>query len=63
VEQEQERETLTVEEAGRVVGISRSAAYQAVARGELPALRIGRRLVVPRVALDRLLTREPVGAA
>jgi excisionase family DNA binding protein len=53
-----ERETLTVAEAGRVLGIGRNAAYDAVARGQLPAIRIGKRLVVPRAALDRLLTFE-----
>lgn len=50
-----ERQTLTVEEAARVLGISRSSAYEAVRRGELPIVRIGRRYVVPRVALERLL--------
>jgi excisionase family DNA binding protein len=44
-----------VEEAAAILGIGRSAAYQAVASGELPALRIGRRIVVPAAALDRLL--------
>jgi excisionase family DNA binding protein len=50
-----ERQTLTVEEAARVLGISRSSAYEAVRRGELPTVKIGRRYVVPRVALERLL--------
>ena len=49
------RETLTVEEAGRVLGLGRAAAYAAVRRGEIPCLRFGRRVVVPRQALDRLL--------
>jgi excisionase family DNA binding protein len=52
------RETVTVEKAGQIVGISRTAAYAAVARGDLPSLRIGRRVVVPRKALDRLLAGE-----
>jgi excisionase family DNA binding protein len=50
-----ERQTLTMEEAARVLGISRSSAYEAVRRGELPTVKIGRRYVVPRVALERLL--------
>lgn len=41
------RATCTVPEAGRLLGIGRDAAYGAVARGELPCLRLGRRLVVP----------------
>jgi excisionase family DNA binding protein len=52
-----ERQTMTVEEAARVLGISRSSAYEAVRRGELPTVRIGRRYVVPRVALERMLSQ------
>jgi excisionase family DNA binding protein len=51
----QDRLTLTVTEAARVLGISRALAYELVARGELPSLRLGRRLVVPRKAVDALL--------
>lgn len=51
-----ERHTYTVDEVAERLGISRNAAYDAVHRGELPALRIGRRIVVPRAALDRLLS-------
>lgn len=39
--------TFTVEEACELLGLSRSSAYRAAARGELPTLRFGRRLVVP----------------
>ncbi len=49
------RQTLTVEEAAEVLGIGRNSAYEAIRRGEIPALRLGRRLVVPRRALERLL--------
>jgi excisionase family DNA binding protein len=52
-----ERQTLTVQEAARVLGISRSSAYEAARRGELPTVRIGRRYVVPRVALERMLSQ------
>jgi excisionase family DNA binding protein len=52
-----ERQTLTVEEAARVLGISRSSAYEAVRRGELPTVKIGRRYVVSRVALERMLSQ------
>jgi excisionase family DNA binding protein len=47
--------TLSVPEAGKRLGIGRSAAYQAAAAGELPVLRIGGLLRVPKIALDRLL--------
>jgi excisionase family DNA binding protein len=47
--------TLTVEEAARLLRIGRTQAYEAVASGELPAMRIGRRWVVPTMRLLRLL--------
>ncbi len=50
-----ERLTLTVEEAAVILGISRASAYEATRHGEIPCIRIGRRILVPRVALDRLL--------
>ena len=49
--------TCTVEEAGKALGLSRNGAYQAAARGELPTVRFGRRLVVPLRALDELMER------
>ena len=53
--QAQQRSTLTVEEAAEMLGLSRAFAYEAVNRGEIPAIRIGRRILVPKVALERLL--------
>jgi excisionase family DNA binding protein len=50
-----DRLTLTVEEAAEVLGISRTLAYELVRRGALPSLRLGRRLVVPRAGLLALL--------
>ncbi len=49
------RPTLTVEQAGRYMGLARQSAYDAAARGDLPTLRVGRRLLVPTAALRRLL--------
>ncbi|MDP9441136.1 MAG: helix-turn-helix domain-containing protein [Actinomycetota bacterium] len=49
---EAQRLTLSVEEAANVLGISRALAYELVRRGELPRLRLGRRVVVPRKALE-----------
>jgi excisionase family DNA binding protein len=45
----------TVEEAGRLLGISRAHAYELVARGSLTHVRLGRRIVIPKRALDQLL--------
>ena len=45
------RATITVEEAASLLGIGRSAAYEAARRGQLPTRRLGRRLFVPVPAL------------
>ena len=50
-----QRLTISVEEAGRLLGISRGLAYMLVNRGDIPSIRRGRRIVVPRRALERLL--------
>jgi excisionase family DNA binding protein len=53
--------TLTVEEAARLLGVGRSTAYEQARLGRLgpvPVFRIGRRLVVPREALERALRGE-----
>lgn len=47
--------TYSVEEAGQLLGISRNSAFEAARRGDLPTIRIGRRLLVPKAALERLL--------
>ena len=50
-----ERQTFTVEEAARILGLGRNTAYVAARRGELPTIRIGKRFIVPRAALEKLL--------
>lgn len=47
--------TIGVEEAGRWIGLGRSASYDAAGRGEIPTIKIGRRLVVPTALLRRML--------
>jgi excisionase family DNA binding protein len=49
------RLTWTITEAAKLLGISPTSAYEAARRGELPVRVIGRRMLVPRVALLRLL--------
>ena len=51
----EQRLTMSVEEAAEALGVSRGLAYELVARGELPALRLGRRWVIPRRALEQML--------
>jgi excisionase family DNA binding protein len=46
---------VSVETAGRLLSISRGLAYELAASGRLPTVRLGRRLLVPRAALERLL--------
>jgi len=53
-----ERQTYTVEEAARLLGIGRNTAYQAVAEGQIPHIRIKGRIVVPRAAIERMLAGE-----
>jgi excisionase family DNA binding protein len=48
--------TFTVDEAAEILRVSRDTAYEAAKTGDLPVVRIGRRLVVPRVALERKLS-------
>ncbi|GAH81663.1 unnamed protein product, partial [marine sediment metagenome] len=50
-----EKITLTVKEAAKLLGISRSLAYDMARRGKLPTLKFGHRLVVPRRALEGLI--------
>jgi excisionase family DNA binding protein len=47
--------TMTVSQAATVLGISRSSAYECVRHGSIPSIRLGRRIVIPRRALDELL--------
>ena len=57
------RLTWTVEEAAAALGVSRAFAYDAIRRGEIPAIKIGRRILVPRSALDRLLEGPQASSA
>ena len=50
--------TMTVEQAAAALSISRSLAYEAARDGRLPCIKIGRRLLVSRRALEKLLA-EP----
>jgi excisionase family DNA binding protein len=50
-----EARTVSVEEAGRRLGVSRMAAYQAVWRGQIPSIRIGRKVLVPIAKLNEML--------
>lgn len=51
--------TMSVAEAGRLLGISTRSAYRAADAGQLPTIRIGRRLLVPTAKLHDLLGLRP----
>jgi excisionase family DNA binding protein len=53
-----EQLTISVPEAGRRLGLSRNSAYEAARCGQLPTIRIGRRLLVPKRAFERMLSCE-----
>ncbi len=52
---------LTVKEASALLRISRNLAYDLVARGEIPAIRLGRVIRVPRASLDQWVGSEALG--
>jgi excisionase family DNA binding protein len=50
---------LTVPEAGRQLGLGRNASYEAAKRGDLPTIKIGKLIRVPKAALLAMLERSP----
>ena len=50
---------MKVDEVARALRVGRRQCYAAIERGEIPAIRIGRSLRVPRAWLDRTLAGEP----
>ena len=56
--QEAPRLTLTVQEASEAAGIGLHSMYEALRRKDFPSIRVGRRLLVPRVAFERILAGD-----
>jgi excisionase family DNA binding protein len=52
---EKTRRTMSIDDASRLLGIARGTAYQAAKEGQIPTVKIGKRLLVPVAALERLL--------
>jgi excisionase family DNA binding protein len=50
--------TMTIEEAAKLLGIGRNQAYAAAKRGDLPILKLGKRLLVLRLPFERILRGE-----
>lgn len=53
-----DRAVFTVDEARQILGLQKSTAYLAIARGHIPSIRIGRQIRVPRDAIERMLNPE-----
>jgi excisionase family DNA binding protein len=47
--------TLTVEQTAKLLGIGRSTAYELIRTGDIPSLRLGRRIVVPACQVQAML--------
>lgn len=56
-----QRQTYTVVEVAKMLGIGRGQAYEAVRRGEIPSIRLGKRLVVPKPLIERMLGAQGLG--
>lgn len=53
-----EKLVLSPEEARKLLGLSRGSIYQALNSGQIPSLRIGRRILIPRARLEQLINGE-----
>jgi excisionase family DNA binding protein len=52
--------TVNVETAGRMLGISRPTAYERVNDGSIPSIRLGKRILVPIIAIERMLNGKQI---
>jgi excisionase family DNA binding protein len=55
--------TYEVPEAGALIGLSRNGSYDAANRGEIPTIKIGRLLKVPKAAFHRMLEQPAAKAS
>jgi len=56
------RLTLSIDQTAEILGISRGLVYGLVARGELPSIRFGRRILVLKKAIDKLVNADDAAA-
>ena len=56
-----DRKVVSVEECSKLLGLGRSATYEAVRTGQIPAVRVGGRWLVPLAALDKMLAEAGKG--
>jgi excisionase family DNA binding protein len=55
--------TYTVQEAAGIMGINEKGVYVAIRTGQIPHIKIGRRIVIPRAAFDRWFETAGAGEA
>jgi excisionase family DNA binding protein len=48
--------TYSVDEVAKLLGLSRGCAYEGIRTGQIPCIKVGRRILVPRRALESLLS-------
>lgn len=60
---EVEQQAYSSTEAARLLGISRTALFHAVAKGQLPSIRVGKLILLPKAQLDRMLGLTETPAA
>jgi len=53
-----EKATYSVERTTVLLGLSKSSVYEGIRNGQIPHIRIGRRILIPRIALDRMLSGQ-----
>jgi len=51
-----------VAEAANLLDLSKGSVYEAIHNGQLPSIRIGRRILIPRIALDKMLSEVQVNS-
>lgn len=57
-----ERATLTVAETAEYIGIGLNKVYQLVNDKTIPSIRIGKRFIIPKIALDEWLIKQSLSA-
>lgn len=50
-----EGQVYTVDQVSQILKIARSTVFQAIRKGDIPAIRVSRRVLIPKAALDRML--------
>jgi len=58
--QQNEKLAFTVTEAAKLIGLSRNSTYDAVRRGQIPSIRMGKRILIPKIALERILRETTI---